>query len=158
MQAPQSEFQRRWLPFLRRWAVTTLGVVVAATLVRGIDYSSFGGLLAASLLLGALNAFLKPVMLVLALPLLVASLGLFVLFVNAFLLLLVGQLMGGAFRVASFGAAFWGGLVISVVSISVNSLTGTGGSFRVQRRRSPPSDDHRPPPPAPPGDGPVIDV
>ncbi|MCB1128420.1 MAG: phage holin family protein, partial [Verrucomicrobiae bacterium] len=144
--------------FLKRWAITTLGVVVAATLVRGIDYSSFGGLLAASLLLGALNAFLKPVMLILALPLLVASLGIFVLFVNAFLLFAVGQLMGGAFRVDSFGAAFWGGVVISLVSITANILTGTRGAFRIQRHRSPPPDDNRRPPTPPPGDGPVIDV
>lgn len=158
MQAAQSDSQRRWLPFLKRWAVTTLGVVVAATLVRGIDYSSFGALLAASLLLGALNAFLKPAMLVLALPLLVFSLGIFVLFINAFLLFLVGQLMGGGFRVETFGAAFWGGLVISLVSITVNLLTGGGGSFRIQRRQPRPSHDDGRPPDGPPDDGPVIDV
>lgn len=158
MQELQSDFRGRGLPFLKRWAVTTVGVVVAATVVRGIDYSSFSALLGASLLLGVLNAVIKPAILLLALPLLVASLGIFILFVNAFLLFLVSQAMGGAFRVETFGAAFWGGLVISLVSLTINTFTGSGGSFRIQRRRSPPPGDDRQPPPGPPDDGPVIDV
>lgn len=143
----------RWKPFLQRWIITTLAVLVAANVVRGIAYDSVSGLLVASLLLGVLNAFLKPVMLVLSLPLLIYTLGLFALFINAFLLYVVGMLVG-SFRVESFWAAFWGGLVISLVSLAVNALLGTPDSrirFRSRRRHEEGSS-------RPPGDGPVIDV
>ncbi len=142
-----------WLPFLQRWAITTVGVLLAANVVRGIEYATFTGLVAASLLLGVLNAFLKPVMLLLSLPLLVATLGFFILFINAFLLYVVGQLVK-SFRVESFWAAFWGGVIISLVSLAANAFLGkprinvTSGSGR----QTPP----RPPPPG--GSGPVIDV
>lgn len=149
-----NERVKSWKPFLQRWVITTLGVLVAANIVRGIRYDTVPGLLAASLLLGILNAFLKPVMLVLSLPLLVASLGFFTLFINAFLLFVVGQLVK-SFHVETFGAAFWGGLLISVVSIATNALLGTPDS-RVLIRRS--RRDGRPRPPQDGGNGPVIDV
>jgi putative membrane protein len=87
----------------------------------------------------------------LALPLLIFTLGLFTLVINALLLYLVGILLEPHFKVDSFGAAFLGALIISVVSVALNILTGAG-STRVtfSRRRPPPKSD---------GDnGPVIDV
>jgi putative membrane protein len=135
--------------FLQRWLVNTLAVLVAAHLVRGISYDSFTGLLIASLVLGVLNAFLRPLLLLLSLPLLFFSLGLFVLVINAFLLYFVGWLVN-SFHVDSFGAAFWGALVVSLVSMLLNSLIGADTGKVSQR------------PPAttkpPNGGGPVIDV
>jgi putative membrane protein len=126
------------LAFFQRWAITTVAVLVAANVVRGIDYDTLTSLFMASLLLGVLNAFLRPVILLLSLPLLVFSLGLFLLFINAGLLYLVGQLVK-SFHVASFWSAFWGSLVISIVSVIANSLLGTGGSqVRFRRVRRPP--------------------
>ena len=95
--------------FLQRWLITTLAVLAAAHIVRGIDYDDVAGLFIASLLLGALNAFVRPVMMALALPLLILTLGLFTLVINGVLLYFVGSLVK-SFHVASFGAAFWGGL------------------------------------------------
>jgi putative membrane protein len=136
--------------FLQRWLITTLAVLVAANIVRGIGYDNVVGLLIASLLLGALNAFVRPIMLTLALPILVVTLGLFILVINALLLYFVGWLVK-SFHVASFGAAFWGALVISLVSLVANFLTGTG-QVRIQgRERRPKSDKND-------SDGPVIDV
>jgi len=143
-------------PFIQRWVVTTLAVLVAAHIVKGIDYDTLVGLAVASLLLGILNAFVRPVMVLLALPLLICSLGLFVLFINAFLLYVVGQLVP-SFHVVGFGPAFWGGLVISIVSLAVNALTGAGDtSLRTQIHRV----EQRPPrgPDPGSGSGPVIDV
>jgi putative membrane protein len=138
--------------FIRRWVVTSLAVLVATHLVKGLDYDNLAALFAAALVLGILNALVRPVMMLLSLPLLIVTLGLFILVINAGLLYLVGQLVKG-FHVAGFGAAFWGGLVISVVSLVVNILTGTGES-RVEirrRKREGPHERDR-------GDGPVIDV
>jgi putative membrane protein len=141
--------------FLQRWLITTVAVLVAAHIVRGIEYQTVLGLFAASLILGILNAFLRPLMLVLAFPLLIVSFGLFILVINALLLYLVGWLMRPQFSVADFWSAFWGGLVISLVSMAVNALLGSGGA-RIQ------VEPGKRPPPAPPrgkdGGGPVIDV
>lgn len=93
-------------------------------------------------------------MTVLTFPLMLVSLGLFSLVINALLLLAVSFMMQPHFTVAGFGAAFWGGLVISLTTLILNSLTGTGRSrVRFERNNPPP-----PPPKQDDGHGPVIDV
>jgi putative membrane protein len=138
--------------FLQRWLVNTLGVLVAANIVDGIRYDTTVGLVVASLLLGILNAFVRPVMILLALPLLIFTLGLFMLVINALLLYFVGGVLK-PFHVDSFGAALWGGLVISLVSMVVNWFLG-GSETRIQVTRG----GRRPPPGPGDGPGPVIDV
>src|SRR5437773_9323567 len=136
--------------FLQRWLINTVAVMVAAKVVPGIECESLTGLLVASLLLGIFNALLRPLLWLLSLPLLILTLGLFTLVINALLLYFVGALVK-PFVVADFGAAFWGSLIISFVSLILNTLTGTGGTrveFRGGKRRSGRGD----------GDGPVIDV
>jgi len=143
--------QRRLLRFLGTWVINTLAVAVAVELLHGhITYQSWSDLLIASLLLGLLNAFVRPILMLLALPLLIFTLGLFTLVINALLLYFVGTLLKPHFQVDSFGFAFLGALIISIVSIALNVLTG-GARVTVQ---------HRPPPPPPPpdGKGPTIDV
>jgi putative membrane protein len=137
--------------FLQRWLVNAVAVLVAANVIRGIEYETAAGLLVASLLLGILNALLRPLLLLLSLPLVVFTLGLFTLVINALLLMLVGQVVK-SFHVANFWAAFWGALIISLVSLVLNTVTGTGEhriEFRTRSRRRPRDND--------PG-GPVIDV
>ena len=137
--------------FLQRWLITTVAVLVAAHIVKGIRYDTPEGLIVATLVLGLLNAFIRPVLMFLSLPLVVVTLGLFNFVINALLLYLVGQMKH--FHVDSFWVAFWGGLVISIVSLILNSLTGTGNA-RVTVRRG-----KKPPPDKPDtGSGPVIDV
>ena len=139
-------------PFLKRWLVTAVGAAVAAQIVPGIHYDTVGGLLLAALLLGILNAVVRPILVVLALPVVLLSLGLFLLVINALLLYWVGHLKG--FHVDSFMDAFWGSLIISVVSLVVNSMTKPSNAGP----RNPPA------PPAAPtgrrddGKGPIIDV
>jgi putative membrane protein len=144
---------KKILRFLGNWAINTFAVLVAAIILQGhIAYKSPTDLIVASLLLGILNAFVRPILMLLALPLLIFTLGLFTLVINALLLYFVGVLMGPHFQVDSFGFAFLGALIISIVSIALNVMTG-GARVTVQRRRPPPpknsSDDD---------DKPVIDV
>jgi putative membrane protein len=101
--------------FVFRWAITTVAVMVAAGVVGGIRYDSVGSLLGAALLLGILNAFLRPILLLLAAPLIILTLGIFIFVVNALMLLIVNQFVHG-FHVDSFGSAFWGAILISLVS------------------------------------------
>jgi putative membrane protein len=89
--------------------------MVAASFIGGIRYDSFASLIGAALLLGILNAFLRPVLLLLAAPLIILTLGVFIFVVNALMLLLVNQFVHG-FHVDSFGSAFWGAILISIVS------------------------------------------
>jgi len=109
-------------------------------------------LLVVSFLLGILNAFVRPVLMLIALPLLIFTLGLFTLVINALLLCLLTWLLP-FFHVDSFGYAFLGALIISVISVALNLLTGTA-RVSVRQQRRPPG------PPKNPGDGPgpVIDV
>ncbi len=138
--------------FLQRWIINTLAVLVATQVVHGIKYDTISGLAVATLLLGILNAFVRPVLMLVSLPLLIFTLGLFTLVINALLLYFVGHVLS-SFHVDSFWAAFWGALVISLISLLLNTLTGTGHSrIEVRRKKGTPpggSDD---------SNGPVIDV
>jgi putative membrane protein len=137
--------------FIQGWVINTLAVALMAMILhRHVHYDTIAHLLLASLLLGILNSFVKPVIMLLALPLLIFTLGLFLFVINALILYFVGFLLQPYFYVDSFWSAFWGALIISVVSVLLNSLTGTGNA-RVQVHRT-----RRPPDPG--GDGPVIDV
>lgn len=139
--------------FLASWAINTLAVGLAGLIMHNhIHYQKAIYLFAASLLLGILNAILKPIIMLLALPLLVLTLGLFMFVINALLLYFVGFLLSPYFSVDTFWSAFVGALIISVVSVVLNTLTGAGNS-RVQFRRS-----NRPPDSGSDGNGPVIDV
>lgn len=144
---------KRLLRFLQSWIINTVAVLVAAIILHNhITYDNkLVNLLVASLLLGILNAFVRPILMLIALPLLIFTLGLFTLVINALLLYFVGYLMSPHFSVDSFRFAFLGALIVSLTSLALNALTGNT-RISVQRRG----------PPGPPknsgGDGPVIDV
>lgn len=141
------------LRFLQSWIINTLAVLVTVAILD--PHISYGGklenLLIVSLLLGVLNAFVRPILLLIALPLLIFTLGLFTLVINALLLYFLTTLLP-FFHVASFGYAFLGALIISIISLALNVLT--GNSRVTVQRRGPPN----PPGPSGGGNGPVIDV
>jgi len=101
--------------FVFRWAVTTIAVMVASSVIRGIRYDTVAALIGASLLLGILNAFVRPFLLLLSVPLILVTLGFFILILNALLLLVVPSIVVG-FHVDGFWNAFWGAIIISIVS------------------------------------------
>jgi putative membrane protein len=100
--------------FVFRWIVTTFAVFIAASIVR-IDYSSIGCLLGAALLLGIINAFIRPILLFLSFPLILVTLGLFILIINALMLKLVSEIVP-CFKVHGFWSAVFGAIIISLVS------------------------------------------
>jgi putative membrane protein len=101
--------------FVIRWLITTVAVMVAAAFVKGIRYDSTGALIGAALLLGILNAFVRPVLLIIGAPLILLTLGFFILIVNGLMLYWVPNILGG-FHVDGFGSAFWGAILIGIVS------------------------------------------
>ena len=92
-----------------------VAVMVATVFNGGMRYDSYGALIGAALLLGILNAFVRPVLLILSAPLILVTLGFFILVVNGLMLLLVPNFVRG-FHVDSFGSAVWGAVLIGIVS------------------------------------------
>jgi putative membrane protein len=141
------------LRFLQSWIINTIAVMLAVIILRGhISYGDrWQNLLIASFLLGILNAVVRPVLMFIALPLVVLTLGLFTFVINALLLSLLSLLLP-FFHVDGFRYAFLGAFIISVISLFLNLLTGNSRSISIQR----------PPRNQPKGrnddDGPVIDV
>src|SRR5256714_5883907 len=124
----QADFATRWLRietefayrpamrhFIFRWLVTTVGVMVAASIITGIRYDTTGSLIAAALLLGILNAFVRPFLLILGAPLILLTLGIFILLVNGLMLYWVPSIVSG-FHVDGYRSAFWGAIVIGIIS------------------------------------------
>lgn len=107
--------------FLIRWGITAIAVMVAAWLIPGIRYDSTGVLLGASLLLGIINAFVRPVLMLLSLPFILVTMGLFIFVVNALLMLLVSSIVPG-FQVGGFWNAFFGAIIVSIVSLILSSF------------------------------------
>jgi len=108
--------------FLAHWLLVALALGATAWLLPGVRVSSVSALLVASLVLGFLNAVLKPVLLLLTLPLTILSLGLFYFVLNAIVFALGSTLVPG-FDVDGFGWAFLGALVMSFVSTFLGAAT-----------------------------------
>jgi putative membrane protein len=111
--------------FIVRALIAALGLWLASEIVPGIEVLGWGSLLAAAILLGIVNAVVRPVVFLLTLPLTVMSLGLFLLVVNAAMLGLVGLLLKG-FVVDGLWAGILGSIVIGVVSWLGHLLIGDG--------------------------------
>lgn len=107
--------------FLLRWFVTTLSVLGATWLIPGISYDTTGTLLGAALLLGIVNALVRPVLLLLSLPFIIVTMGFFILVINALLILFVSKVIPG-FHVAGFWTALFAGIVIGLISWLLSSF------------------------------------
>lgn len=117
--------------FVFRWMITTVAVMVAPAFVGGIRYDTVGSLIGAALLLGILNAFVRPVLLILSAPLILVTLGFFILVINALMLFWVPGMVKG-FHVDSFGSAFWGAILIGVISWMLSAFfRGSDGRVHV---------------------------
>lgn len=121
-----------------RWIILTLAILAAAYVLKGIDVTGFVPALAAAALLGILNAFVRPLLLLLTLPLNILSLGLFTFCINAFLLKIASLVIEG-FTVEGFWAALLGSLFISFVSAFLNLFVRedgkVGGAVQLRRNR-----------------------
>ena len=109
------------LVIITRWLIITVAILLASQFVPGIKVDSLSTAVIAACVLGLINIFIRPIVVLLTLPLSILTLGLFYFFINAFLLKLVAYFVSG-FEVASFFSAFLGSLVISVVSWLANSF------------------------------------
>jgi putative membrane protein len=107
--------------FLLRLLLNAVAVFLAAQLIPGIGLSGPGAALAAGIVLGLVNAIIRPLLILLTLPVTFLTLGLFIFVVNAICLALAAWLVPG-FTISGFGAAFLGALVISIISWLLSAL------------------------------------
>jgi putative membrane protein len=117
-----------------RIAVNALAIVVASKIIPGIEINGAVSALIAGLVLGVVNAIVRPVLLFLTLPLTLLTLGLFLFVLNAVCLWLTSAFVSG-FEIHGFWAAFFGALVVGVVSFLLNVFLSDSGEIKVVTRR-----------------------
>jgi putative membrane protein len=115
---------------LLRMAITAAGLALADAMFDGISFASTGTLLGAALLLGLVNAVVRPLVLVLTFPITLVTLGAFLFVINAAMLALVAQLLAG-FEIASFWSALFGSVVVSFTSWVASWYIGPQGRYEV---------------------------
>ena len=121
--------------FLLRVAIVALGLWLATLMLPGLRFESATYLLGAALLLGIVNAIVRPIAVVLTLPLTLLTLGLFLLVVNAAMLGLVALLLEG-FRIdGGFWTALGGSLIVSITGWVASGLIGNNGKVEVMKSR-----------------------
>ena len=118
--------------FIFRLLITALGLWAATKIVPGVQIDGWGNLLVAALLLGIVNAVIRPVILILTLPLTVLTLGLFILVVNGISLSVVAWLMPG-FQLSGLGSAVLGSIIVGLTSWFASTFV--AGSGRIERYR-----------------------
>jgi len=116
--------------FFLRCAIVALGLWLATKVLVGLQFDTAGTLLAAALLLGVVNAIVRPIAIILTLPLTLVTLGLFLIVINAAMLGLVAALLSG-FAVSGFWTAIGASLIVSLTSWLASGLIGGNGKIEV---------------------------
>jgi putative membrane protein len=109
------------LYLILRWILNALGIMLVTYLIPGIAVTNFYTALVVALVLGILNALVRPILIFLTLPINILTLGLFTLVLNALILWFVSSVVKG-FTVTGFGAAFWGALALWLIGWLTNAL------------------------------------
>lgn len=109
------------MSLLLRWLIGALSLILVTYIVPGIKVQSFYTALIAALVLGLVNSLIRPVLIILTLPVNILTLGLFTLVINALLFWLAATIVKG-FGVDGFWPAFWGAMVMSIVSWILNGI------------------------------------
>lgn len=112
-----------------RWLILTFSIIATSYLIDGIQVSGFVSAFFAAAILGILNAFFRPILLILTLPVNILSLGLFTFVINAIVLMMVSGMISG-FEVYGFWSAVFGSLLISLVSWLLTSFVGGRGTVQ----------------------------
>ena len=120
--------------FLVRALTAAIGLWIADALISGISFDSAAWLLTSAVVLGVINAIVRPLALILTLPITLVTLGLFILVLNAGMLGLASWVLPG-FHVAGFWPAFWGAIVVSLVSGLGSWFFGPRGRIEVNVHR-----------------------
>ncbi len=115
--------RRQFFNLVLRWGINSLGLLIAAGLIGSVEFEQkrVSVILTAGLILALINAVIKPAVVILSLPFIVLTLGLFILVINGFMVFLLSQFYG-QLNIPSFGAAIITGLVIGLVNFIVTKV------------------------------------
>lgn len=116
--------------FIVRLLITALALLLASKLVPGMSFAGYWPLLWAALLLGIVNGLIRPLVVLLTLPLTILTLGLFLLVINAAMLGMVAALLDG-FSLSGFWSALFGSLLVSIFSALASGFIGPSGRYEV---------------------------
>ena len=116
--------------FVLRMLITSLGLWFASVIVPGLEIQGFGTLLGSAILLGLVNAVIRPVIILLTLPITIVTLGVFLLVINAAMLGLVASLFK-SFAIRGFFSALFGSIIVSLVSWFASWCIGPRGRFEI---------------------------
>jgi putative membrane protein len=111
---------------LIRWLILTAAIMLTPYVVKGIQVDGFLSALEAAAILGVLNAIFRPVLMILTLPINILTLGLFTFIINGCLLMMASCAMSGL-EINGFWSAFWGSIIISIVSWLLSSFVNDRG-------------------------------
>ena len=111
------------MKLLVQWLISASALLLVAYLYSGVQVDSFGSALIAAFVIGLFNAVLRPVLVILTLPVTIVTVGLFLFVINALMFWSVAGVLGG-FHVSGFGAALLGSLLYSLIGVVIDSALG----------------------------------
>jgi len=118
--------------FIYRWLVNALALAVSAWIVKGIEIHGVLSLFFAAIVVGVLNAFVRPVVLILTLPLNILTMGLFTFVINALMIMMASKVVRG-FIVTDFWSALVGAVFLAIISFLINLFVADDGSIKIIR-------------------------
>ncbi len=116
--------------FVIRWLVSAIALAITAWIIKGIEIHGIFSLLIATLVLGILNAIIRPILLILTLPINILSLGIFTFVINAIMLKITASVVEG-FEIHGFWAAFVGAIFMSIISTLLTYFVSDRGKFEI---------------------------
>lgn len=129
---------------IARWIINALALLLVAYVLPGFTVASFGWAMIVAVFLGICNAVIRPILLILTLPITILTLGIFSFVINALMIMLVSSLLEG-FEVASFSTAFIAALILWAVSWFTNTIVRSSREPRPTFWRQPPPGNEKPP-------------
>ncbi len=121
MSRTEIHVRRKRKRFILRWFANTCSIYLTAGILGGMTIGGIVDAIIAALLLGGVNYFIRPFLMIVSLPFTILTLGVFTFVVNALMLGLTAWLMPG-FAIAGFGAAFWGAVLISIFNLVITTI------------------------------------
>jgi len=114
--------------FVVRWVINAIALVITAMIISGMDFNGILAPFVAALVIGVLNAIVRPILIVITLPINILTLGLFTFVVNAVMIQITASVVSG-FQVTGFWAAFIGAILMSIVSFILSFFINDKGSI-----------------------------
>lgn len=117
--------------FILRWFISSLALLAVTYIIKGIQITNIATVFVAALILGIINAFLRPLIILVTLPINILTWGLFTFIINGFLFYLASKIVKG-FSIANFWTAIFGALLYSVISLLLNILINKEGRIEIR--------------------------